>query len=129
MFLHSDGQSGSNLFRAYVDRLPHSRATVAAHLHKAHGLSPRRFAAIMEDKAEPPPALVALLWFESGPGIDAAADHAHAGMMYATGERDALRRTVDALRSECAALTTENAALRQASATPTAANDRRFMAL
>lgn len=129
MFLQSDGIFGSNLFRLCVDRLPYTRATVAAHLHKAHGLSPRKFAAIMQDKAAPPPSLCALLWFESGLGIDAAADHAHAGMMHARRECDALRRQVDALRTECKALTLENNTLRQASAAPAAANDRRFTSL
>lgn len=129
MFFHSDGISGSNLFRLCVDRLPFSRPAVAAHLHKAHGLSPRKFAAIMLDKATPPPALACLVWFECGLGIDAAAGHAHAGMMHARREADSLRRQVYALRQECAALTLENAALRQASTAPTAANDRRFTSL
>ena len=126
MFFHSDRQEGSNLFRAYVDRLPFSRSEVSRHLHRTHGLSPRKFSAIMADKATPPPALVALLWFESGPGIDAAAMHAHNGMMQARREADSLRRQIDAIKAECHALTVECAALRQASAAPVAANDRRF---
>lgn len=129
MFLHSDGQTGSNLFRLLVDRLPYSRADVCRHLHKAHGLTPRKFAAIMSDKATPPAALVALLWFESGLGIDASSSHAHAGMVTATRHADSLSRQVDALRLEVDQLTRENAALRLASAAPVAANDRRFTSL
>ena len=108
-----------------------SQADAAAYLHKHHAVTPRMFSRYIAGTATPPAALVALLWYECGDGIDTASDHAHEGKVLAMRHAASLSHTLDLARAEIAQLEADIQALKASAndSMPLAANERRFSRL
>ena len=130
MQFFSSGHYGSNDFSTFYEAIPAPSINKASAVCGLLDIAPTTLTKYLTGKANPPKAMVRLLFHECHYGRQATDSHSHNGHIYALKVSQSLQSEVDRLKSTLQALELENQRLKQRANQPEffAANSDRWRA-